>query len=76
MADLLRDWMWSEACDMLVRAERLHRAFVRPARSTAQLPAMPVWEPPADILETEREVVILNRASWRRSGTRRGDDRR
>jgi len=58
MADLLREWMWSEACEMLARAERLHRAFIRPARSTAPA-AMPVWEPPADVLETEREVVVL-----------------
>lgn len=59
MADPLRDWMWSEACDMLARAERLHRAFVRPARSREQMPALPVWEPPADILETDEEVVVI-----------------
>jgi len=44
---------------MLARAERLHRGFVRPAPSRGQMPAMPVWEPPADILETEREVVVI-----------------
>lgn len=59
MTDPLRDWMWSEACDMLARAERLHRAFVRPARSREQMPALPVWEPPADILETGEEVVVI-----------------
>jgi HSP20 family protein len=48
--------MWSEACEMLARAERLHRDFFRPVRSTAMLPA---WEPPVDILETEREVLVL-----------------
>ncbi len=37
---------------MLVRAERLHREFFRPAR-------LPAWEPPADILETDRQVLIL-----------------
>ncbi|MGA7610352.1 MAG: Hsp20/alpha crystallin family protein, partial [Xanthobacteraceae bacterium] len=43
------DWMWSEACDQLVRAERLHRQFFQPRHSGT-------WEPPVDILETEREV--------------------
>lgn len=50
--DLARDWMWSEACEMLARAERLHREFFRPSR-------LPAWEPPVDILETEREVIVL-----------------
>lgn len=54
--DLARDWMWSEACDMLARAERLHREFFRLADSLARLPA---WEPPADILETDRELLVL-----------------
>jgi len=46
------DWMWSEACDQLARAERLHRQFFQPRHSGA-------WEPPVDILETEREVLIF-----------------
>lgn len=54
--DLARDWMWSEACEMLVRAERLHRAFFRPSAPVARLPA---WEPPVDILETDREILVL-----------------
>jgi HSP20 family protein len=54
--DLARDWMWSEACEMLARADRLHRDFFRPAGSQARLPA---WEPPVDILETEYEVLAL-----------------
>lgn len=41
---------------MLMRAERLHREFFRPAGSVSMLP---VWEPPVDILETEREVLVL-----------------
>lgn len=53
--DLPRDWMWSEACEMLARAERLHREFFRPARSAT----LPSWEPPVDILETAREVLVL-----------------
>jgi HSP20 family molecular chaperone IbpA len=47
--------MWSEACEVLARAERLHRDFFRPA-SAAMLPS---WEPPVDVLETEREVLVL-----------------
>jgi HSP20 family molecular chaperone IbpA len=54
--NLPRDWMWSEACEMLARAERLHRDLFRPLRSVARGPA---WEPPVDILETEREVLVL-----------------
>src|SRR5262249_39678177 len=55
--DLARDWMWSEACDMLARAERLHREFFRPARRRTE--AVPVWEPPVDMLETESSVLVL-----------------
>jgi HSP20 family protein len=48
-------WMWSEACEMLLRAERLHRQLFQPAVGRHQAPA---WEPPADVLETEGHVVI------------------
>lgn len=41
---------------MLARAERLHRAFFRPAGAAMQMPA---WEPPVDVLETERAVLVL-----------------
>jgi HSP20 family protein len=54
--DVPRDWMWSEACEMLARAERMHRELFRPSTQHAQLPA---WEPPVDILETEFEVLVL-----------------
>jgi HSP20 family protein len=54
--DIARDWMWSEACEMLARAERMHRELFRPAGVEARLPA---WEPPVDILETEYEVLAL-----------------
>lgn len=54
--DLTRNWMWSEACEMLARAERLHRELFRPAGLAAR---MPRWEPPVDILETEHEVIVL-----------------
>jgi len=54
--DVARDWMWSEACEMLARAERMHRDLFRPTGIEARLPA---WEPPVDILETEFEVLAL-----------------
>jgi HSP20 family molecular chaperone IbpA len=49
------NWMWSEACDMLARAERLHRQFFQLQRSRQA----PAWEPPADVLETEHEIVVF-----------------
>ena len=54
--DVARDWMWSEACEMLARAERMHRELFRPGAPQARQPA---WEPPVDILENEREVLAL-----------------
>ena len=49
------DWMWAEACDLLDQAERLHRRFFRLDTS----PARPAWEPPVDMFENEREVVVV-----------------
>jgi HSP20 family protein len=54
--DVVRDWMWSEACEMLARADRMHREVFKPAGLQARQPA---WEPPVDILETENEVLVL-----------------
>jgi HSP20 family protein len=51
------DRMWADACEMLSRAERLHRQFFEPRRSAAS--RLPVWQPPADVLETEREVLVI-----------------
>ena len=48
-------WMWSEACEMLMRAERLHRQLFQPQGGTHFAPA---WEPPADVLETDSHVII------------------
>ena len=48
-----RYWMWSEAFEMLARAERMHRQFFRPAGSAV------AWEPPVDVLETDRAVLVL-----------------
>ncbi|MGE3301558.1 MAG: Hsp20/alpha crystallin family protein [Hyphomonadaceae bacterium] len=48
-------WMWSEALDMLARAERLQRELYQPRRGGEAVS----WEPPVDVLETEREVIVL-----------------
>jgi HSP20 family protein len=48
--------MWSEACDMLARAERMNRELFRPAMSARRLP---IWEPPVDMLETDSAVLVL-----------------
>ena len=49
-------WMWSQACELLDQADRMHRQFFRLAAS-----ARPhaVWEPPVDVFEDEREIVIV-----------------
>jgi HSP20 family protein len=51
------DWMLSDAIGTLVRAERPHQQFLklRPLVGTRE----PCWEPPIDVLETDREVLIL-----------------
>ena len=48
-------WMWSDACDMLERAERLRREFFR-LHSERGLPS---WEPPVDVFETQNRVAIF-----------------
>src|SRR5215470_5577154 len=52
--DELTIWMWSEACRHLAQAETLHRRFYGLSGDTAEFS----WEPPADVFETEREVLI------------------
>ena len=52
------DWMWSEALRMLDRAERMHQQLFLPAgHREAQAAA---WAPPVDVLETEREVLVIS----------------
>jgi HSP20 family molecular chaperone IbpA len=48
--------MWTEACEIIDRAERLQRQFFRPGSAASR---QPVWEAPADIFETERELWIV-----------------
>jgi len=55
MANDPHDWMWSEALSMLARAERLHQEMFRPGAGQRQVS----WEPPVDVLETDREVLVL-----------------
>ena len=52
----LESWMWAEACEMLDRANRLHRQFFRPAVMNAEQPG---WEPPIDIYETRYGFKII-----------------
>ena len=50
-----RTLMWTRACEMIDRAEQLHRQFFQPV-------AAPIrdlrWEPPVDITETDSEILI------------------
>jgi HSP20 family protein len=55
-ADDPRIWMWTEACALIDRAERLHRQFFQPNPSAMQIVG---WEPPVDIFETEGELRII-----------------
>ena len=48
--------MLSEAIEALSRAERLHRQLFQLSQSERREPA---WEPPVDVLETAREVLIF-----------------
>jgi HSP20 family protein len=48
-------WMWARACELLERAERLQRQFVRyigPGVDVA------VWEPPVDVQESADELAF------------------
>src|SRR2546429_5779767 len=50
------DWMWAQAIELLEQAERMHRQFFRLASSER---TEAVWEPPVDMFEDEREVIIV-----------------
>lgn len=41
---------------MIARADRMHRQLFQPLMRAG---ALPVWEPPADVLETEHEVLVI-----------------
>jgi HSP20 family protein len=52
-----RSWMWSDALEVLARAERLQRALFHPGIFDDA--PRPCWEPPADVLETEHDVIVM-----------------
>lgn len=49
-------WMWPEACALLSRAERLQRQFFHVSNSERR---QPLWEPPVDVLEARRHIVVI-----------------
>src|SRR5437764_15305536 len=49
-------WMWEQAFDLLERADRLQRHFFRLGADRSKGPS---WEPPIDVMETERRLVII-----------------
>ena len=49
-------WMWAQACELLDEAERMHRQFFRLATSGRM---QAVWEPPIDVFEDEREIIVV-----------------
>lgn len=50
------DLMWAQAWHLIEQADRMHRQFFR-LTGTARPCA--TWEPPVDVLEDEREIVIV-----------------
>ncbi len=48
--------MWAEACTLLERAEQLRRQFFEPSGGSS---CHARWEPPIDVLETERQLWII-----------------
>jgi HSP20 family protein len=49
-------WMWADACELLERAERLHRQFFTPTPGEGEDAG---WSPPVDLYETNREFMIF-----------------
>jgi HSP20 family protein len=50
------DWMWAQAVDLIAQAERMHRRFFRLHDAG---PGQTVWEPPVDVFEDEREILVI-----------------
>jgi len=48
--------MWTQACELIDQAERLHRQFFQLGMSER---ALAVWQPPVDVFEDELEVVVV-----------------
>ena len=49
-------WMWLDACEMVSRAERMHRRLFGVARCEDRSPCL---EPPVDIFENGRELRVI-----------------
>ena len=49
-------WMWTDALLLLERMQRVHEQTFVPSASTG---GAPNWEPPVDVIETERDVLVL-----------------
>jgi HSP20 family protein len=49
-------WMLTEACQLLERAEWMHRQFFR---LTAPRGARTAWEPPVNVFEDEERYIIV-----------------
>src|SRR5205085_3581115 len=50
------EWMWAAACELMGEAERLQRQFFRLTTSER---ALATWEPPVDVFEDDREILIV-----------------
>src|SRR4051812_32550463 len=48
------NWMWAQARAAMERMERLQRVFFEHGQAADR----PVWEPPADVLETAQGLFI------------------
>jgi len=48
--------MWTEACQLIQQAERMHRQYFRPS---APLGARTAWEPPVNVFEDDERYVIV-----------------
>jgi HSP20 family protein len=51
------DWMLSDAIQTIARAERLHKHCLKLQPLTEN--HEPSWEPPIDVLESDREILIF-----------------
>lgn len=50
-----KNWMWADACELLDRAEKIHRQFFQLSFSGNR----PTWQPPVDVYETDTDLVIV-----------------
>jgi HSP20 family molecular chaperone IbpA len=50
-----RTLMWARACEMIERAEQLHRQFIQPA--VAPIHDLS-WQPPVDVIATDTEILM------------------